>query len=330
MSCLPTTVLDCNNQTVTNPKFLKWKLVDSCLRSCLIVTLTPSIYSSILHPKHSTELWFALEKQFTSLSRSHIHQLKNKLSAVSKKTKSMEVYLQEIKDLVDQLALACSPICDEDLILLVLNGLPEEYNALKTTIRAKSEVLTMDELCALLCYEAIHVEHCHKSGSSSDLTVAFAATHGSNILPQGSFGSGSPQGSSSSTFTEHFSFQNRGGRSSQYQYRGGRYNNNQGRRTGRPQSYGLVCQICGKGNHSALECRHRMNSSFQPVFPSYTVNSSASTSNFKAYSAPILVNSLSSSPPWYVDSAATSHHTNDLSNLQLYQPYQGSNQENLS
>ncbi|CAL5421732.1 unnamed protein product [Camellia sinensis] len=101
----------------------------------------------------------------------------------------MEVYLQEIKDLVDQLALACSPICDEDLILLVLNGLPEEYNALKTTIRAKSEVLTMDELCALLCYESIHVEHCHKSGSSSDLTVAFAATHGSNILPQGFSGS---------------------------------------------------------------------------------------------------------------------------------------------
>lgn len=326
MICPPPTVLDSNNQAVTNPEFMKWKLVDSCLLSCLIATLTPSIYSSVLHLKRSTEFWFALEKRFTSLSRSHIHQLKNKLSTVSKKTKSMDVYLQEIRDLVDQLALACSPICDEDLILLVLNGLPEEYNAFKTAIRAKSEILTMDELCALLCSEAIHVEHYHKSGSSSDLTVAFTATHGSNILPQGSSVSGSPQGSSGSAFTKNFSFQNRGGRSSHYQYRGGRYNNNRGRRTGRPQSYGLICQICGKGNHSALECRNRMNPSFQPVFPSYTVNPTAGSSNFRAYAAPIPLNSISSSPPWYVDSAATSHLTNDLSNLQLYQPYQGSEQ----
>ena len=150
----------------------------------------------------------------------------------------MESYLQEIKDLVEQLALASSPGCDEDLILLVLNGLPEEYNAFKTTIRAKSEVLSMEELCSLLCSEAIHVENSHKH-STSDLTVAFSATN-PHLLTDNTSATSSVLGAVPSPHNQqyygqsssrNFSFQNRGGSRSQGQYRGGgRYISQRGRR----------------------------------------------------------------------------------------------------
>lgn len=63
----------------------------------------------------------------------------------------MEQYLEQIKDIVDQLALASSPADIEDIILETLNGLPTEYDAFKTTIRNHPFPKTMDEFsCVLL------------------------------------------------------------------------------------------------------------------------------------------------------------------------------------
>ena len=79
----------------------------------------------------------------------------------------MEEYLNQFKLISDQLALASSPNDDEDLVLLILNGLPKEYNALKTTIRARSKLISLDQLSALLSSESIRVEstlkHTHAS-----------------------------------------------------------------------------------------------------------------------------------------------------------------------
>lgn len=70
------------------------------------------------------------------MSRSHIHQIKNHLNHLTKESKSIEEYLHQIKDLADQLALASLPVDEEDLVLLSLNGLRNEFDALKTTIHA--------------------------------------------------------------------------------------------------------------------------------------------------------------------------------------------------
>ncbi|GMP63931.1 hypothetical protein CsSME_00025419 [Camellia sinensis var. sinensis] len=163
-ACPSATITDSEGKNVINPEFLSWTQIDAHLLSCITATLTPTVFTSTY-----------LDKRFTSLSRSHIHQLKNKLSSIMKKSESMEDYLAQIKSLADQLALAASPIEDEDLVLITLNGLPSEYNALKVAIRARSEAITMEDLSSLLCSEALHIEADHKS-SSSDLTVAYTAT----------------------------------------------------------------------------------------------------------------------------------------------------------
>lgn len=77
----------------------------------------------------------------------------------------------------------------------------------------------------------------------------------------------------------------------------------------------MVCQICGKINHTALTCWYRLDESY---------GATSSESGPKAYAASP---SFSSGPnQWYVNSAATHHITNDLNNLQLYQPYHGQDQ----
>ena len=72
------------------------------------------------------------------------------------------------------------------------------------------------------------------------------------------------------------------------------------------------CQICGKLNHRALDCFHRMDYSFQePHTPSQLAAMVAQT------------NAMPEDHPWYANSGANNHVTNDVANLSLYEPYNG-------
>lgn len=98
-------------------------------------------------------------------------------------------------------------------------------------------------------------------------------------------------------------------------FSGDRFSSRNGSSGDRFSSGSVVCQICGKFNHTALNCWYRMDESY---------GASSSESGPKAYVASL---SCSSGPnQWYVDSAATHHITNDLNSLQLYQPYHGQDQ----
>ncbi|KAF5943563.1 hypothetical protein HYC85_017640 [Camellia sinensis] len=100
ITCLSSIITDSTGGVVPNPKFLQWTMIDTHLLSCITATLTPVIYSSILQFHHCSEVWTSLQKCFTSLSRSHVHQLKNKLNSVVKKSNTMEEYLSKIKVIV--------------------------------------------------------------------------------------------------------------------------------------------------------------------------------------------------------------------------------------
>lgn len=146
----PLKITDANGKEVSNEAFQSWSLVDGHLFSCITATLSPAIYTSVLHLSTIYEVWSFLSKRFTSLSRSHVHQLKNKLGSVSKKSKPMEEYLEQIKAIANQLALVTTSVDDDDLILAALNGLPSDYDPLATTIRAQLGTITMEQVSALL------------------------------------------------------------------------------------------------------------------------------------------------------------------------------------
>lgn len=122
--CPPSVLRDSIGKEVPNPKFIQWKKIDAHLLSRITATLSPTIFTSVLHLKSCSEVWQALDRRFTLLSKSHIHQLKNKLKSISKKSDSMELYLGNIKEVVTQLNLASASIDDEDVVFITLNGLP--------------------------------------------------------------------------------------------------------------------------------------------------------------------------------------------------------------
>ncbi|GMQ10680.1 hypothetical protein CsSME_00053589 [Camellia sinensis var. sinensis] len=91
----------------------------------------------------------------------------------------MDEYLNQIRNIANQLSFASTTVEDEDLVLLTLNGLPDECEALKTTIRARVEAITMEDLSSLLYSEAIYVENKTKHAFINDLPMACAVTKGS-------------------------------------------------------------------------------------------------------------------------------------------------------
>lgn len=95
-------------------------------------------------------MWLALECRFSSLSCSHIIQLKTQLQNTKKGSLTISEYLQFIKHLFDSLDAVSSPVDVDDLVLYTLNGFPTEYNSIKTSIRTRSSTISIEELHVLL------------------------------------------------------------------------------------------------------------------------------------------------------------------------------------
>ncbi|KAJ0010864.1 hypothetical protein Pint_33970 [Pistacia integerrima] len=74
------------------------------------------------------------------------------------------------------------------------------------------------------------------------------------------------------------------------------------------------CQICGKTNHQALDCYHRMDFSYQRRHPPAQLATMAAHTHV----------TQEEDQPWFLGSGANTHVTSALNNLTLtQQPYQG-------
>ncbi|KAI0513781.1 hypothetical protein KFK09_009811 [Dendrobium nobile] len=130
----------------------------------------------------------------------------------------MVQYLNEVKTLVDQIAAAGGHIEEEDIILYILRGLPQNYQSFKTSIRTMTQPLNLDQLYSFLITEEIHM--------ANDLP---------NLAPADTFN------------TALFSTRGRGRRS-----RGRSYNN--ANTTKEATGPIPTCQICLKKGNTATDC----------------------------------------------------------------------------
>lgn len=192
-----------------------------------------------------------------------------------KNQSSMAQYLTSIKTLVDNIATVGATIDSENIVLYTLNVLPPSYQAFKTAIRTKRGPLSLDELYSYLLTEEITLAaDSSKAQPSSDLNTALFTSRG-----RGRRGSG---------------------RSYNYQYTGGRS----------PSSSPIVCQICNKRGHTAVQCWHRMNANYS-LAPTQTTTKA------------LVADTAQPTQDWYIDSGASSYFTHLVDNLQSPTSYQG-------
>ena len=300
-----------NYTTIVNQDHLIWKSKEKALLTFISSTLTPSILAFTVGCATAIEVWKVLENRFSSISRSHIMNLKGELHNLKKGNDSIDIYLQKIKIVRDKLLAVGVVIDDEELLHIAIKGLPREYNAFKSTIRTRSAHLSFDELSTMMNAE----EESLNEGLEVKDTV-FAMVASTNQKPHGG------------GYSQHF---NRGRGRGNFNHRGGRGGRGSNGQTsfnpsqfspfnrfqqfpsgsGGAKSERPICQICGKAGHIAIDCYHRMDYAYQGKHPPTKLAAMATASNA----------CVTQEQPWLADSAATDHVTASLNHLNFPKPY---------
>uniref|UniRef100_A0A2N9HXP8 Retrotransposon Copia-like N-terminal domain-containing protein n=1 Tax=Fagus sylvatica TaxID=28930 RepID=A0A2N9HXP8_FAGSY len=151
MSNLMSTKLDSTN-------YMIWKLqISAILDAYFVIEL---LDGSIPQPRQflifetslstSQDVWNTLEERFTSTARPSVLNLKLKLQSIRKGNESMNSYLQRIKTIKDKLSAVGVLIDNEELLHIILKGLPKEYAHFASAIRTRDGVLSLERLSVLL------------------------------------------------------------------------------------------------------------------------------------------------------------------------------------
>lgn len=124
---------------------LIWKMHDRAVMQLITATLSPIAMSCVVGSRSLRDLWNRLKEHFSTLSKTSIFQLKSDLQNVKKGTVSVSQYLLKIKKARDYLSAVGVFFADEDIVILVLNGLPPEYNTFRCVVRGRESVIPLKE-----------------------------------------------------------------------------------------------------------------------------------------------------------------------------------------
>uniref|UniRef100_A0A2N9HE34 Integrase catalytic domain-containing protein n=1 Tax=Fagus sylvatica TaxID=28930 RepID=A0A2N9HE34_FAGSY len=271
-----------------NPAFLIWQKRDKALLSLLYSTLSSSVLAMVVGLSTSQEVWDKLEERFTCTARANVLNLKLELQSIKKGNESVNSYLQRIKTVRDKLSAVGVHSDHEELLHVILKGLPKEYAPFASAIRTRDGILSLEKLLVLLQTEEQSMQETNDPFSNSALAIGGRSPgfNNQNFNPS-LVASQSQQQSQQSQFAPQV-------------------------KSERP-----TCQICWKQGHYAIDYYHRMDFAYQGKNAPTKLVAMASASN---------IQHTQNTETWLTDSSASDHITASSNNLSTQAPYQGQEQ----
>lgn len=147
-----------------NPAYRLWFRQDQILLGELLGSCSDTIQPIVSSAVTSNELFTRLTESYAGVSQSRIISLRSKLATNSKGTKPVE-YLNEMKAIADELALAHKPIDDDDLIVHILTHLGDDYKEISATLKIRDTPITFSDF-----YEKL-VDHERSLQASTPATL---------------------------------------------------------------------------------------------------------------------------------------------------------------
>ena len=95
-------------------------------------------------------IWRVIKNRYTSISRSSVVNLKRELNNIKKGNDSVTTFLQKIKEARDKLTSVGIHIDDEEILHIVLQGLPSDFHAFTSAMLTKNEPVLFEELHILM------------------------------------------------------------------------------------------------------------------------------------------------------------------------------------
>jgi hypothetical protein len=128
--------------------------------SAILLLLSPEVLSQCLFLKASKEVWNKLDSLYAVQSSASTMQIRMQLATLKKQDLPTLNYFQRVNNLIDSLAAAGAPLRDNEIVVYLLTGLPEEYDSLVTSITTHVEPMSLSEVYTnLLSFETRLISH---------------------------------------------------------------------------------------------------------------------------------------------------------------------------
>lgn len=238
-----------DSQLVPNPAYAEWMSADKQLVGWLRNTMTPELSLNLLHCRTAHLLLEGARALTCGSLKSRVLVLKGEFQKARKNALSMTEYLNKMRTISDQLALAGAPVSITDLVLQVLNGLDSEYNGVVSLVAkmADDPNLSWTEVqSTLLSFES----RLDQLNHFSSLT----------LQPSANFVQGNrafrPSFPANNQFSGRGAWRGSKGFSGGRRSRGRRFDNSSGSRP--------YCHLCERPDHVVANCFMRFDRTFQP------------------------------------------------------------------
>jgi hypothetical protein len=128
--------------------------------SAILLLLSLEVLSQCLFLKASKEVWNKLDSLYAVQSSASTMQIRMQLATLKKQDLPTLNYFQRVNNLIDSLAAAGAPLRDNEIVVYLLTGLPEEYDSLVTSITTHVEPMSLSEVYTnLLSFETRLISH---------------------------------------------------------------------------------------------------------------------------------------------------------------------------
>jgi histone deacetylase 1/2 len=218
---------------------------------------------------HTFELWGKIVSYFQKQLRAKARQLCVELRATTLENSTVQEYLLRIRLIIDNLASIGDHIPLNQHLDVILEGLPPDFNSVISVVESRFDSIDMDEVEALLLAHEARLQKSKKKTIDDVASINLAQQSTTETTPPDQALALQPsinnsQGTNSNYHPYYGAMRGRGGRNGRAKGRamGGRTNNNGN----------VQCQICFKGNHTAIDCWHRHNQQYQGQNPQNNQN----------------------------------------------------------
>jgi hypothetical protein len=165
---------------VLNPAFLIWRKKDKALLTLLLSTLSSPVLAMVVGTTTAQEVWNRLEEKFTCTARANVLNLKLELQGIKKGNESISSYLQRIKNTRDKLSAVGVLVDNEELLHMILKGLPKEFAPFASAIRTRDDSISFEKLSVLLQTEEQSMTEVSDPLTNSALAMFVSNNHKPN------------------------------------------------------------------------------------------------------------------------------------------------------
>ncbi|KAF7134625.1 hypothetical protein RHSIM_Rhsim08G0105700 [Rhododendron simsii] len=271
-----------------NPDYVQWRRSDRLLRGWITGTLSEEVLGLVVGLETFAEVWSALLESFARDSQEREFYLNQKLQFHSRKDcKSMADYIRIFKEICDDLAAIGQPVHERQKVFGLLKGLGHE--TMKTFHNPEVYVGENPNVA--------FVGHRHQG------------SEGGKYFKRGQQGQQRQTSFNSNGlgFVQTRGFSTRG---ANHNHPPATIHNGPQKQKQKGEDGAVMCQICNKTNHTAIDCWQRFNQTYQP--------------DNAAQALATMTIADSQDNPWFPDTGATQHMTADHGKLRTCAPYFGS------